>query len=77
MLERIRARARELAPEIASWRHHFHAHPELSFEETETTRRVVELLRSFGYENSGSARRGFPPESWPTLIRTNPDGAMR
>jgi len=60
VLERIRARARELAPEIASWRHHFHAHPELSFEETETTRKVVELLHSFGYEDLRIGTAGLP-----------------
>lgn len=60
MLERIRARAQELAPEFASWRHHFHAHPELSFEETETTRKVVELLRSFGYEHLRIGTAGLP-----------------
>lgn len=51
MMERLRGAAAEIAAEMTAWRREFHAHPELSFEEVGTTRRVAELLRSFGYDN--------------------------
>ena len=37
----------ELEQEAIAWRRHLHAHPELSFEEVETSRFVEETLRSF------------------------------
>src|SRR5262245_56719026 len=37
----------ELEQQAISWRRHLHAHPELSFEEVETSRFVEETLRSF------------------------------
>ena len=39
-----------LHPEMTVWRHDFHAHPELGFQETRTARMVAERLRSFGCE---------------------------
>lgn len=39
-----------LQTEMTAWRHDFHAHPELGFEETRTAQRVAELLASFGVE---------------------------
>ena len=38
---------REL-PLLASWRHDFHAHPEIGFQETRTAAKVAELLSSWG-----------------------------
>ena len=35
---------------MLDWRHDFHAHPELGFEEHRTSARVAELLKSFGLE---------------------------
>ena len=35
----------DLEPQIISWRRHLHAHPELSFEETETTCFLTEELK--------------------------------
>ena len=40
----------ELVEEMTSWRHDFHRHPELGFEEDRTSARVAELLREFGLE---------------------------
>lgn len=40
---------REL-PVLMSWRHDFHAHPEIGFEETRTAAKVAELLSSWGIE---------------------------
>lgn len=37
----------EVEQEVIAWRRHLHAHPELSFEEVETSRFVEETLRSF------------------------------
>jgi amidohydrolase len=37
----------EVEQEAIAWRRHLHAHPELSFEEVETSRFVEETLRSF------------------------------
>jgi amidohydrolase len=37
----------ELEQQAIAWRRHLHAHPELSFEEVETSRFVEETLRSF------------------------------
>jgi len=39
--------APELEQQAIAWRRHLHAHPELSFEEVETSRYVEETLRSF------------------------------
>jgi amidohydrolase len=49
-----------LKEEIISNRRHFHAHPELSFEETATAEHVADLLKSYGVENiqTGVAKTG-------------------
>lgn len=39
-----------LESEMKTWRHDFHAHPELGFDESRTAARVAELLSSFGLE---------------------------
>jgi len=42
--------------EMIAWRHDFHAHPEVGFDETRTAARVADLLESFGldvYRNIG------------------------
>jgi amidohydrolase len=38
----------DVEQQVVAWRRHIHAHPELSFEEVETSRFVEETLRSFG-----------------------------
>ncbi|MCL6517555.1 MAG: amidohydrolase, partial [Alicyclobacillus sp.] len=35
--------------QLVAWRRHLHQHPELSFQEYETSRFVEEQLRSMGY----------------------------
>ena len=48
-----------LVPEIRSWRHHIHAHPETAFEEKATSAFVADKLRSFGLEvHAGLAGTG-------------------
>ncbi|HWH71432.1 MAG TPA: amidohydrolase, partial [Candidatus Sulfotelmatobacter sp.] len=44
MRERLVTACREVAPVLAEWRHHLHAHPELSFEEYETTEWIAGKL---------------------------------
>ena len=43
----IQGLARTLENDVIAWRRHFHRHPELSFQETETANFVEETLRSF------------------------------
>ncbi|HJR59290.1 MAG TPA: amidohydrolase [Vicinamibacterales bacterium] len=46
-------------PELIAWRRHLHQHPELSNREVETSKYVVERLRSFGLEpRAGIAKTG-------------------
>jgi amidohydrolase len=44
----VRNRFGELHPEIITWRHDFHRHPELLFDTHRTAETVVEKLRAFG-----------------------------
>ena len=48
MLEKIKTLAEGGAAETVALRHHFHQHPELAWEEVETTRKVVEVLKALG-----------------------------
>ena len=69
------AAAMKTAPlhaEMTAWRHDFHQHPELGFEERRTAARVAELLTSFGLEVKtgiggtgvvGVLRRGDSPRA--------------
>ena len=49
---RIEPLARALAaaalPDAVAWRRHLHAHPEISFQEHETSRWIAEQLEGFG-----------------------------
>ncbi len=44
----IKAKANEISNQIADFRHHLHAHPELSFKEFETCKFVEQKLREIG-----------------------------
>ena len=46
----ISNRISDLQPEIAEWRRDFHQHPEICYEEVRTSKRVKELLESFGVD---------------------------
>jgi hippurate hydrolase len=49
-----------LVPDMKTWRHHLHAHPETAFEETATSAFVADKLRSFGLEvHTGLAKTGL------------------
>jgi hippurate hydrolase len=48
-----------LLPDMKTWRHHLHAHPETAFEEIATSAFVADKLRSFGLEvHTGLAKTG-------------------
>jgi hippurate hydrolase len=48
-----------LHPEMTAWRHDFHAHPEIGFEERRTAEIVAAALESWGYEvHRGIGRTG-------------------
>ncbi len=48
MQEKIKALAKKYAPEFIGVRHHLHSHPELSFQEFETSEFVQGKLKEFG-----------------------------
>jgi amidohydrolase len=48
MISRIQSLASETAPQVRKWRHHLHAHPELSFQEWETSAFVASRLSEMG-----------------------------
>ncbi len=47
---KIQQKAQDIHKEVVEMRHHLHAHPELSFQEYETSRFVKNKLTSFGIE---------------------------
>lgn len=49
MLNRIKELAASYKEETVALRRHFHAHPELSWEEVATTEKIVETLKKLGY----------------------------
>ncbi|MBL0154479.1 MAG: amidohydrolase [Chitinophagaceae bacterium] len=48
MLEKIKSLAKAYAPEFINIRHHLHMHPELSYQEFETSAFVQQKLKEFG-----------------------------
>lgn len=60
MINKIREKANKYFPEIQSIRHHIHAHPELSFQEFETSKFISGKLTEFGIEHeTGIAGTGI------------------
>ena len=57
--EKIKSLARKYAPEFIDTRHHLHAHPELSYQEFETSKYVQEKLTSFGISSTVKAKTGI------------------
>jgi amidohydrolase len=51
----VKETLQSLYPDMVRWRRHLHRHPELSFQEHETSRMVADLLESWGLE----VRRGI------------------
>lgn len=48
LLNRIKKLSKDYSSDVIAWRRHLHAHPELSFQEFETSAFVVEKLKEFG-----------------------------
>ncbi len=48
MLDKIKNRAKQYLPEFIAVRHHLHAHPELSYEEYNTSKFIQQKLTEFG-----------------------------
>lgn len=60
LLNRIKSLSEESFKEVVAWRRHLHAHPELSYEEYNTSKFVAAQLRSFGIEpKEGIATTGI------------------
>jgi amidohydrolase len=80
MKEKIHALARQYAPEFIAVRHHLHAHPELSYQEFETSKYVQEQLSRLGIPFSVMAGtgvvgllKGRNPESRVIALRADMD----
>lgn len=58
MVEKIRDLAKKLAPEFIDIRRHLHAHPELSYNEFETSKFVQQKLAGFGISHEIMATTG-------------------
>ncbi|MBM3415517.1 MAG: amidohydrolase [Bacteroidetes bacterium] len=72
MQEQIKALAKKYAPEFIEVRHHLHAHPELSYQEFETSKFIQNKLASFGIPYEINATTGVVG-----LIKgTNPDSRV-
>jgi hippurate hydrolase len=78
--QRIKELARAYANEFIAVRHHLHAHPELSYQEFETSKFVQEKLASFGIPFEVKATtgvigliRGRNPESRIVALRADMD----
>jgi hippurate hydrolase len=58
LIQKIKDLAKDLAPEFIEIRHHLHAHPELSYQEFETSRFVQEKLTSYNIPFQVKANTG-------------------
>lgn len=61
----------QLKLDMITWRHHVHAHPETAFEETNTTKFIIEKLKSFGINELYTE---FVPTGVVGIIKGNKDG---
>ncbi|PXZ01124.1 amidohydrolase [Gilliamella apicola] len=61
----------QLKLDMITWRHHIHAHPETAFEETNTTKFIIEKLKSFGINELYTE---FAPTGVVGIIKGNKDG---
>ena len=60
MIERIHMLAEAAGESMTEWRRTFHAHPELSFREVETTARIKCLLEEMGFSGLRVGTAGIP-----------------
>lgn len=80
MLSTIQSLAKQYAPEFIAVRHHLHAHPELSYQEFETSKYVQGKLKEFGIPFEVKATtgvvgliKGKKPESRIIALRADMD----
>lgn len=80
MYDKIKALARQYAPEFIEVRHHLHAHPELSYQEYETSKFVQQRLTELGIPFEVKATtgvvgliKGKNPESRIIALRADMD----
>jgi amidohydrolase len=83
LLDKIKAEARNLQPDLVAWRRDFHMHPELGFEEARTAGIVADHLRCLGLEvATGIGKTGvvalvepdnLPAEAPTVLVRFDMD----
>jgi amidohydrolase len=59
LLNKIKSLSEEYAVQTVQWRRHLHAHPELSYQEVNTSKFVAEQLKSFGIESQVVATTGL------------------
>jgi len=50
LLQKIKSQSDEIFHQVIAWRRHLHAHPELSYEEYETSKYVANILENMGLE---------------------------
>jgi amidohydrolase len=58
MLDKIKSLAKKYSPEFIEVRHHLHAHPELSYQEFETSKFVQQQLKDFNIDYEVKATTG-------------------
>ncbi|MCR6721124.1 MAG: amidohydrolase [Chitinophagaceae bacterium] len=58
MITQIKKLAKEYAPDCVAIRHHLHAHPELSYQEFETSRYIQQQLSALGIPFEVKAETG-------------------
>ncbi len=63
MIEPVRKTVVGLHADMVRWRRHLHQHPELSYQETNTARFVIERLRAEGIEVRGDVGRLHPDQA--------------
>ena len=80
MIEKIKSLAKQYAPDFIEVRHHLHAHPELSYQEFETSRFVQKKLEEMGIPFEIKATtgvigliKGQNPEKRITALRADMD----
>src|SRR5688572_28189496 len=80
MIERIKSLAKKYAPEFIEVRHHLHAHPELSYQEFETSKFIQQKLSEYNIPFEIKATtgvigliKGKNPESRTIALRADMD----
>jgi amidohydrolase len=80
MIERIKALAKQYAPEFVAIRHHLHEHPELSYQEFETSKFIQQKLTEYNIPFEIKATtgvigliKGKNPESRVVALRADMD----